>query len=69
MYKAFRNTLIFLLETLDFPPAMGYGLTMTQTESIVEHAPDLADTWTPSDEDWEWLWEQQHDDFAENVMW
>jgi hypothetical protein len=41
---------------------------MTQRESIVDLAPDLADEWSPSDDDWNWYWSEMHDDFAENVM-
>jgi hypothetical protein len=45
-------------------------MTMSiETPALSDLCPEQADEWTPSQEDWEWLWEQTHDDYAENVMW
>lgn len=44
-----------------------YGCTMTI--SLAEQAGFPDDDYSPTQEDWEWYYEQMHDDYAENVMW
>lgn len=41
---------------------------MTHTPALAEYAPEHADEWTPTQEDFEWYFEQMHDDFEELVI-
>jgi hypothetical protein len=61
---------VFSQNVLDNPLCIGYllGMALTDTPALSDLLPD-DDYPGPTDADWEWYWEQMHDDYAENVMW